>query len=992
MLQIKNITKTYDTGALQQKALDDVSFNLRDNEFVSVLGHSGSGKTTLLNIIGGLDNYDSGDIIINDISTKKYTDRDWDSYRNHSVGFVFQSYNLIPHQTVLSNVELALTLSGISSSERKERAAKALEEVGLKDHLHKLPNQLSGGQMQRVAIARALVNEPDVLLAGEPTGALDTETSIQIMELLREVAKDRLVVMVTHNPNLAHDYSNRIIKLQEGKIISDSQPLNIEDEDATQSIHKNVGKSSMSFLTALSLSFNNLKSKKGRTFLTAFAGSIGIIGIALILSLSTGVNDYIDNIQQDTMTAYPITIEEQSIDLDSLMEIQDEAISDMAMSEEESADRDLDGVYSNAMTLELISSTTSTFEENNLTSFKEYLGDPSNEIEPYVGANGIVYSYDVKFDLFTYDEEDTLINTDGSTSDRSADRDLDGVYSNAMTLELISSTTSTFEDNNLTSFKEYLDDPSNEIEPYVGANGIVYSYDVKFDLFTYDEEDTLINTDGSTFREDESQGMPSMEMPESPFMPSRSNVSELIPGIEGNLISQVIIDNYDVLAGDWPEAYDEVVLNVDQNHEIETSKLYELGILPASEYEEILDQIDQGEKVELESQKLSYEEIMDHSFYLIPASDYFVEDDNGYFQDISEDDVAVENLIEESAIEIKIVGIVKPVEDATTADISTPIAYTNALTQHLIDYANKSDVIQAQEASPEINVLNGLRFETVNDDQKIEDTLEYLDSFTISEKAEFARSMQDRSGESEQMPGEMPAMSEEQLAAGFDGLVDSFDSETLLSIYDNSISPGNYDDNMANFGAISLDAPSSIRIYADNFEDKEAISAGIDTYNASVDEEEKITYADFAGLIMSSVTDIIDVITYVLIAFVSVSLIVSSIMIGIITYISVLERTKEIGILRAIGASKGNISTVFNAETFIIGLFSGLLGIGVTYLSHIPINMILEALLGEGVQASLSMTSSVVLVILSVILSFIAGLIPSRQASEKDPVDALRSE
>ena len=909
MLQIKNITKTYDTGALQQKALDDVSFNLRDNEFVSVLGHSGSGKTTLLNIIGGLDNYDSGDIIINDISTKKYTDRDWDSYRNHSVGFVFQSYNLIPHQTVLSNVELALTLSGISSSERKERAAKALEEVGLKDHLHKLPNQLSGGQMQRVAIARALVNEPDVLLADEPTGALDTETSIQIMELLREVAKDRLVVMVTHNPDLAHDYSNRIIKLQDGKIISDSHPLNIEDEDATQSIHKNMGKSSMSFLTALSLSFNNLKSKKGRTFLTAFAGSIGIIGIALILSLSTGVNDYIDDIQQDTMTAYPITIEEQSIDLDSLMEIQDEAISDMATAEEESADRDLDGVYSNAMTLELISSTTSTFEENNLTSFKEYL-----------------------------------------------------------------------------------DDPSNVIEPYVGANGIVYSYDVKFDFFTYDEEDTLINTDGSTFREDESQGMPSMEMPESPFMPSRSNVSELIPGIEGNLISQVIIDNYDVLAGDWPEAYDEVVLNVDQNHEIETSKLYELGILPASEYEEILDQIDQGEKVELESQKLSYEEIMDHSFYLIPASDYFVEDDNGYFQDISEDDVAVENLIEESAIEIKIVGIVKPVEDATTADISTPIAYTNALTQHLIDYANESDVIQAQEESPEINILNGLRFETVNDEQKIEDTLEYLDSFTISEKAEFARSMQDRSGESEQMPGEMPAMSEEQLAAGFDGLVESFDSETLLSIYDNSISPGNYDDNMANFGAISLDAPSSIRIYADNFEDKEAISAGIDTYNASVDEEEKITYADFAGLIMSSVTEIIDVITYVLIAFVSVSLIVSSIMIGIITYISVLERTKEIGILRAIGASKGNISTVFNAETFIIGLFSGLLGIGVTYLSHIPINMILEALLGEGVQASLSMTSSVVLVILSVILSFIAGLIPSRQASEKDPVDALRSE
>src|SRR5690625_107462 len=525
--------------------------------------------------------------------------------------------------------------------------------------------------------------------------------------------------MVTHNPDLAHDYSNRIIKLQDGKIISDSNPLNIEDEDATESIHKNMGKSSMSFWTALSLSFNNLKSKKGRTFLTAFAGSIGIIGIALILSLSTGVNDYIDDIQQDTMTAYPITIEEQSIDLDSLMEIQDEAISDMAMSEEESADRDLDGVYSNAMTLELISSTTSTFEENNLTSFKEYL-----------------------------------------------------------------------------------DDPSNVIEPYVGVNGIVYSYDVKFDLFTYDEEDTLINTDGSTFREDESQGMPSMEMPESPFMPSRSNVSELIPGIEGNLISQVIIDNYDVLAGDWPEAYDEVVLNVDQNHEIETSKLYELGILPASEYEEILDQIDQGEKVELESQKLSYQTLTDHVFYLLPASDYYLEDENGHFENASDDEATVENLVEENAIEIKVVGIVKPIEDATTEVISTPIAYTNLLTKYLIDYANESDVVQAQEESPDINVLNGLRFEIANDDQKIEETRKYLENLTISEKADFVRSMQENDAESAQTPGAMAEMGEEQLAAGFDNLVESLDSETLISIYDNSISPGSYDDNMESFGVV----------------------------------------------------------------------------------------------------------------------------------------------------------------------------------------------
>ena len=908
MLQIKNITKTYDTGALQQKALNDVSFNLRDNEFVSVLGHSGSGKTTLLNIIGGLDRYDNGDIIINGISTKNYSDRDWDSYRNHSVGFVFQSYNLIPHQSVLSNVELALTISGISSNERKDRAAKALEEVGLKEHLHKRPNQLSGGQMQRVAIARALVNEPDILLADEPTGALDSDTSVQIMELLKKVAKDRLVVMVTHNPELAHNYSNRIIELQDGEIISDSHPLDLEDEAAIEAEHKNMGKASMSFLTALSLSFNNLKSKKGRTFLTAFAGSIGIIGIALILSLSTGVNDYIDDIQQDTMTAYPITIEEQSIDLDSLVEIRDENIASYASPEETDLDHDLDSIYSNTTTLEMLSSTSSTFRENNLTSFKKYL-----------------------------------------------------------------------------------DDSSNEISPYIGKNGIVYSYDVNFDLFTYDEEETFINTDGSTFSKEDTQDIPDFQM-ESPFMPSESNISELIPGVEGNLISPVITDNYEVLYGEWPKEYNEIILTADQNNEIDTSVLYELGILPAEEYEDILDQIDKGENVEVESQNVSYEKLADQTFYLLPASDYYVEDENGNFESMADDETMVEKLVEEKGIEIKVAGIVKPIEEATTTAISTPVAYTNDLTKYLIDYAKDSEIVQLQEESPDINVLNGLHFETDSDEEKIEDAREYLANLTISEKADFVRSMQEDETNSNQMPGTMPGMSEEQLAASFDGLVETLDSETMLSIYENSISPGSYDENMKDFGVVSLDAPSSISIYADNFEDKEAISAGIDDYNASVNEEEKITYADFAGLIMSSVTEIINVITYVLIAFVSVSLVVSSIMIGIITYISVLERTKEIGILRAIGASKGNISTVFNAETIIIGLFSGLLGVGLTYLSHIPLNNLLENLLGEGVQASLSISSSFVLVVLSVVLSFIAGLIPSRQAAKKDPVDALRSE
>ena len=910
MHQIKNVTKTYDTGALKQTALDNVSFNLRDNEFVSVLGHSGSGKTTLLNIVGGLDRYDDGDIVINGISTKQYTDRDWDSYRNHSVGFVFQSYNLIPHQSVLSNVELALTISGISSSERKERAAKALEEVGLEDHLHKRPNQLSGGQMQRVAIARALVNEPDILLADEPTGALDTETSTQIMELLKRVANDRLVVMVTHNPELAEEYSSRIIELRDGEIISDTNPYHVEEE-VEEPKHKNMGKASMSFLTALSLSFNNLGSKKARTFLTAFAGSIGIIGIALILSLSTGVNEYIDDIQQDTMSAYPITIEEQSIDLESLINVGE------------------------------------------------------------------------------------LAEDDSSEDEETNNEDLDAIYSNTLSLEMLSSTASSFRENNLTSFKEYLDNSSNEISPFVGANGIVYSYAVNFDLFSYDEEETLVNTDGSTFRNEESTGMPGFQAPSTAMMPPTNNVSELIPGVEGNLISPVVTDNYEVLHGEWPENYDEVVLAVNQRNQLDTTVLYELGILPAEEYEEILADIDSGEEVEVDSREISYEELANTVFYLIPASDYYAEDENGLFQDMSDDELTVENLMEERAIEIKISAIVRPVEDATTASISTPVAYTSALTEYLIDYANESEVVQAQEEKPEINVLSGLRFETENDEQKIEDAREYLDNFTISEKADFVRAMQanqEENNDAPSMPGAMPMMGEEELAAGFDNLVAGLDDEALLNIYDTSISSGSFDDNMDAFGVVSLDAPSSISIYADNFEDKEAISAGIENYNKTVDEEEQITYSDFAGLIMSSVTEIINVITYVLIAFVSVSLVVSSIMIGIITYISVLERTKEIGILRAIGASKGNISTVFNAETIIIGLFSGLLGVGLTYLMHIPVNMIIENLLDQNVRASLSLEAAAILVLLSVVLSFIAGLIPSKQASQKDPVDALRTE
>lgn len=912
MLQIKNISKQYVTGELTQSALDDVSFNLRDNEFVAILGPSGSGKTTLLNVVGGLDRYDKGDLIINGVSTKEYTDRDWDSYRNHTIGFVFQSYNLIPHQSVLANVELALTISGISKSERRKKAQEALEKVGLGNQLHKRPNQMSGGQMQRVAIARALVNDPSILLADEPTGALDSETSVQVMELLKEVAKDRLVVLVTHNNELANEYANRIIKLKDGKFIDDTNPYEVDEEKLSPPEHKNMGKTSMSFWTALSLSFNNLRTKKARTFLTSFAGSIGIIGIALILSLSTGVNDYIQSIQKDTMASYPISIDAQSMDLSSII----------------------------------------------------------------------------------------AAGRSARTSD--ADHALDGVYSNSLDLEMASSATTSIKENNLTKFKNYLDDKNNEIHEYIGENGIVYSYDLKFDVYAYDSDGELVNTDGSTFEETDSGSMMNGSMmnnnPMMSNMPmsnmfSSSNFEELLPGAGDSLISTAIVDNYDILHGNWPKEYNEVVLMLDENNEIAASTLYELGLLPSSEYKEFLKKMDNGEEVELESHKWSYEDICNQTFHLIPSCDYYVENEDGLFDYIAEDTDELDKLLEDS-VELKIVAVIRPIEGASYSAISGNIGYTSALTDHLIDYANNSPVVKAQEADPDKNILNGLSFEPKDDGAKIEDTLEYLSNLGISDKAvlsrETLRSIYADDPQSMQM---MLAMGETELAAAFDEYLNDPEDEVILSIYDTYISTGSYDENMSAFGLISIDAPSSINIYADSFEDKDAISTYIEDYNKTASTEDQITYTDYVGLLMSSVTSIVNVISYVLIAFVAVSLVVSSIMIGIITYISVLERTKEIGILRAIGASKRNISQVFNAETFIVGLISGLLGVGISLLLLIPGNAIIHALTETtSVNASLPIISAVILVALSMILTLIAGLIPSRQAAKKDPVIALRSE
>ena len=826
---------------------------------------------------------------------------------------------------MLSNVELALTISGISKAERKKRAIEALEKVGLGKQLHKKPNQMSGGQMQRVAIARALVNDPEILLADEPTGALDSETSIQVMDLLKEVAKDRLVVMVTHNPELAEEYANRIVKVKDGHIISDSNPYEIDIKNMAPPKHENMGKASMSLLTALSLSFNNLKTKKGRTLLTAFAGSIGIIGIALILSLSNGVNTYIDNIQKDTMTSYPISIEAETIDISSIM-----SSGGPTPGKPSDVNHDLNAIYSNGSGIEMASTMTSSFTENNLTEFKKYLDNPDSEINQYVGENGIIYSYDTKFGVYTKDSEGTFVNTDGST--------LTDKNSSSITMTGISAMSS----------------------------------------------------------------MPISKI--SGFSSSSNNFKELLPGKDGASVSDAIKDSYDLLYGDWPTAYDEVILTLDQNNEISATTLYQLGILPSAEYKELMTKIENGEEIKLESKSWKYEDICNQEFYMIPDCDTYISNGNGTFTSIKDNVNEMEKLLD-NAIKLKITGVVRPKEDAKNASITSAIGYTKALTDYIIEYTDNSEVVKAQKESSTINVLNGMEFSPSSDDEKIADAKKYLEGLGVSDKANLFKtmmySMQSTSNvEDEGISTSMQAgtpdistMSEEQLAAMLDEYLKSPDDDTLLKIYDAYISTGSYDDNMTTFGVVSLDAPSSISIYTDSFENKEAISDCIEDYNSTANEEDQISYTDYIGILLSSITTIIDVISYVLIAFVAVSLIVSSIMIGIITFISVMERTKEIGILRAIGASKHNISQVFNAETFIIGLCSGLLGVGISALLLIPINSIIHSVLNlDTINASLPLSSAIGLIILSMILTIIGGFVPAKKAAKKDPVTALRTE
>ncbi len=806
MLKLQDIVKEYSSGDTVVHALKGINLEFREHEFVSILGQSGCGK----------------------ISTKKYKDKDWDAYRNHKIGFVFQNYNLIPHQTFLSNVELALTLSGVSKTERRRRAVDVLNQVGLGDQLNKKPNQMSGGQMQRVAIARALINNPEILLADEPTGALDSETSVQIMEILKNISKDKLIIMVTHNPELAAKYSSRIIRLLDGTVIDDSNPFkssesepeNKEKTAVAEKKKKNKLKTSMSMLTALSLSLNNLMTKKARTFMTAFAGSIGIIGIALILSLSSGMQNYIDSVEQDTLSSYPLTIEKTTMDL-------------------------------------------SFFFTN-----------------PHKKDDGIIY-------------------------------EPDRIYSNNMMSSMMDSMLNSISVNDLKGFKTFLDNPENKVLEL--CNDIQYGYDVDLMVYRNDIENGIFQVNPSSVM---AQLYGSEEMGSQISSMMQTDIWTEMLNNE-NLISS----QYDVVAGRMPQNYDEVVVVVNEDNTISEYSLYALGMLDLTEFKKMFAQMQQGElpdnTISMEQASYSYDDLLSQHYKLIINTDIYTEE-NGTWTNRSADNDYMKNLLQNS-IDIKVVGIIRPNKDASVTSINGTIAYTNELTNYVIGKINESAIVKQQTANPQIDVFTG-----------------------------------------------------------------------------NAFTDTTYENNLMTLGAADLSNPSTINIYAKDFESKEKLTDILEKYNddmeAAGQEDKVIQYTDYVGLMMSSVSDVINAISYVLIAFVAISLVVSSIMIGIITYISVLERTKEIGILRSIGASKRDISHVFNAETLIVGFVAGALGIIITILLNIPINIIIESIADISGVASLPAGGAVILVIISMLLTFIAGLIPSRVAAKKDPVIALRSE
>lgn len=895
MLELNDIKKDYVSGSTTVSALKGINLRFRDCEFVSILGQSGCGKTTMLNIIGGLDKYTSGDLKINGVSTKNYKDRDWDFYRNNSIGFVFQSYNLIPHQTVLSNVELALTLSGVSKAERKKRAIEALEKVGLGEQIHKKPNQMSGGQMQRVAIARALVNNPDILLADEPTGALDTETSVQIMELLKEISKDRLIIMVTHNPELAKDYSTRIVRLLDGVITDDSNPYSLEDmeadirakEDAkvkaSEKKTKKSGKkqkTSMSFFTALSLSFNNLMTKKTRTILTAFAGSIGIIGIAMILSISNGIQLYIDRVQRDTLSSYPITLQAESIDISSM-------VSSMTGNSDSEEHEDKTKIYSNDIMGDMINTMVKEVKSNNLSEFKKYIENGGSDIKSYV--SDIQYSYDVPLNIYMKDTSNGVEQLNPSTM-------FDSIYGEGAT-----STSSAM-----------------------------------------------------------SSGM-------GMGMFSNSSVWNQLLGNQ-----QVLDEQYNVLAGHWPENYNEVVLVADKNNEVDDYTLYSLGLKDPEEVRTLFKKMMVGESYETEKDtSYTFDEILDTEFKLVMPTDmYKYNDVTGTWDDYSKDDKYMTNVVN-NGTDIKVCGIIRPNDDAVSTSLSSGIGYTAKLTEYIIEQVKNSEIAKAQLADTSVDVFTGVPFDN---DRNTEITMDDVNAYMATLSPE----------ESAQMQAMTSGMSDDQILQLFSASLKARTTDATL------------DSNKSKLGITDLDTPSQIDIYATDFDSKEKVQNIIKDYNKLQQddgkEENVINYTDYVGIMMSSVSTIINAISYVLIAFVAISLIVSSIMIGIITYISVLERTKEIGVLRSIGASKKDVSRIFNAETLIEGFVSGALGIVVTILLCIPANALIKHLTDISNVAQLPVAGGVILIIISMFLTFIAGLIPAKLAAKKDPVVALRSE
>ena len=1001
MLQLKNIHKIYSQGTNEVRALRGIDLSFRKSDFVSILGPSGCGKTTMLNIIGGLDQYTEGDLVIDGRSTKDFKDRDWDGYRNHSIGFVFQTYNLIPHQTVLQNVEIALSIGGVSKKERRRRAIEALEQVGLGDQLKKRPSQMSGGQMQRVAIARALVTNPEIILADEPTGALDTETSVQVMEILKEISKERLVIMVTHNPELAEKYSTRIIRMLDGQITDDSAPLSkkeleqydLEDRAAQLKAReqKKVRKPSMSFATAFMLSLKNLFTKKGRTTLTAFAGSIGIIGIALILAVSQGMTAYIDGVQESTLSNYPLTLEASTMDMTSLME------AFMGIVDEQGSNAGGDNVYKKSSIFDMVDAMNSVEQqENDLKSFKEFLDKElkNKESELSKAVNGVQYGYDLNLEIYTESVDGKIMRTD-----------LEKVLMDLM-LQYVGIDMST-----VTSMSE----------------------------------------------------MTGMDM----MAPQVKLWSELLPGDNGAPVNDLLLEQYDKIYGSWPNSYDEVVLVVDKNNEIDDLTLYAMGLISEEEIDQIavaaVNRTELGEKVE---SSWSYEEICNTQFRVILNSDcYTYNESTDSWIDLRESDASMRVLYAEKSIPLRVVGIIRPNEEADSHMLKSNICYTHYLTEYVIEKSHEAEVVKQQLNNSNRDVLSGLPFDTTTGtltaQQKEEAFRAYIAELTPEQKAQtyveincippqalideqLAAVMENATREQveatmlenigtqvdlskeelenyltsmtdedlfeiyEQMviqgitmeyaqnvAQQFAGMTPEQLLGGLEMAMQGYTTEDCARYYDAIVefSDSTYEYNLQKLGYVELDSPATINIYASSFENKDVIVEAIDDYNNNVEEMQKIRYTDYLGIMMSSITTIINAISYVLIAFVSISLIVSSIMIGVITLISVQERTKEIGILRAIGASKRNVSSMFNAETVIVGLAAGLLGVGVTYLLIIPINYILLTLTGiANLKAILPINAAAVLVLISVVLTLISGLIPSRSAAKKDPVVALRTE